>query len=380
MLKLTKIRKALPVAALTLATAFTTPAHASDWGVFTSVVNFISQLFAPPPPPVLPPTVFQQSPSQQTGPTQGPQYDHYDPGAGGYPISQNTGVYRYVGPNGETYTVDNGRPVYTGQPTSTSPSIISPSQQGGYQVNETAPKYEASYGAGNYPWPTASGPISSTFGNRERVGRMCHKDDVGSGTKVQHCGVHPHNGMDIAVPSGAAVNSITGGKVVWVSPACNGGPEGEAGCTVSVMNPEGELSTYMHLSGTKKGLKVGDEVAQGQQVAISGNSGTATTGAHLHFEMCKIPPGKADGKTSPRELCRMGERINPLSKLSKDDPRYANACKMSERNPLNAGIKPPCAYKPKAKKKQKALTKYANPPMTPVDSRQSNVAKGIFGN
>lgn len=378
MLKLTTIRKALPVAVLTLATAFSTPAHASDWGVLSSVVNFISQLFFTPPQPVPQMREPVNTRSQLPGyKAPGSQYGSYDPGSSGYPIPSSRGLYQYVGPNGETYTVDNSRPSGSQQNQN---AIVRPDPQGGLQVNNTGIRPGATYGGGNYPWPTVSGPISSTYGNRERVGRMCHKDDAGTGTTVQHCGVHPHNGMDLAVPSGTSINSITGGKVVWVSPACKGGAEGEAGCTVSVMNPEGEMSTYMHLTGTRKGLKVGDDVGQGDQIALSGNSGTATTGAHLHFEMCKIPPGKADGKTSPRELCAMGERINPLSKLSKEDPRYANACKMSERNPLNANIKPPCAYKPKVKKGAKKKITPTTPPPEPVDTRQSTVVKGLYGN
>lgn len=44
--------------------------------------------------------------------------------------------------------------------------------------------------------------------------------------------------------------------------------------------------TYMHLDSIS--VKVGDEVAAGQKLGISGNTGYRTTGEHLHFGVKSI--------------------------------------------------------------------------------------------
>jgi len=50
-------------------------------------------------------------------------------------------------------------------------------------------------------------------------------------------------------------------------------------------------NTYMHLSSVD--VKVGDTVQAGQKLGMSGNTGTRTTGEHLHFGVAQIT---ADGQ------------------------------------------------------------------------------------
>ena len=50
-------------------------------------------------------------------------------------------------------------------------------------------------------------------------------------------------------------------------------------------------NTYMHLSSVD--VKVGDMVQAGQRLGVSGNTGTRTTGEHLHFGVAQIT---ADGQ------------------------------------------------------------------------------------
>ena len=75
---------------------------------------------------------------------------------------------------------------------------------------------------------------------------------------------------------------------------------------------DGITTYYRHLS--KSTVKTGDIVAQGQQIALSGNTGVST-GAHLHFEtilngdykdplevreMTKAKPAAPAASTSPQ--------------------------------------------------------------------------------
>ena len=53
--------------------------------------------------------------------------------------------------------------------------------------------------------------------------------------------------------------------------------------------------SYLHLSDIA--VKVGDVVNASQKLGVSGNTGTRTTGEHLHFGVKSV---SADGSKSPR--------------------------------------------------------------------------------
>lgn len=86
-----------------------------------------------------------------------------------------------------------------------------------------------------------------------------------------------NKGLDIGVPVGTAVRSVTGGRVVKA-----GWGEDGWGVSVKVVDDEGNTHNYGHLSGTD--VKVGDRVKSGQVIARSGNSG-ASTGPHLSYDV-----------------------------------------------------------------------------------------------
>lgn len=103
--------------------------------------------------------------------------------------------------------------------------------------------------------PLAGGRLSSGFG--ARWGRM-------------------HKGVDWACPTGTAINASCGGKVVtagWV---------GGYGYCVEIAHSNGNHTRYGHLS--KILVSAGDTVAQGDRIALSGNTGDST-GPHVHFEI-----------------------------------------------------------------------------------------------
>lgn len=107
-------------------------------------------------------------------------------------------------------------------------------------------------------WPT-SGVITDYFGWR---------------THPVYGTRHFHDGMDIGVPIGTSVASVAGGHVTYV------GYLGGYGLTVKVDHGDGVVSMYAHLSQAT--VSVGEDVAGGEQIALSGNTGTST-GPHLHF-------------------------------------------------------------------------------------------------
>lgn len=101
-----------------------------------------------------------------------------------------------------------------------------------------------------------------------------------------------HKGIDIRAKHDEVLATENGGKVVAVNHNANTG--GGKSVTVEYARSDGSKvqTTYMHLDSIA--VKVGDEVKAGQKLGVSGNTGTRTTGEHLHFGVKNI---SADGKT-----------------------------------------------------------------------------------
>ncbi|MFF2775329.1 M23 family metallopeptidase [Streptomyces sp. NPDC058052] len=96
---------------------------------------------------------------------------------------------------------------------------------------------------------------------------------------------HKHSGQDFAVPVGTTVKAAGAGTVVKAGP--NGGGDGPAyGNAIVVKHANGTYSQYAHLS--KIQVHVGQKVAAGQKIALSGNTGNSS-GPHLHFEIRTTP-------------------------------------------------------------------------------------------
>lgn len=91
-------------------------------------------------------------------------------------------------------------------------------------------------------------------------------------------GWHWHNGVDQPVGIGTSIFSAGDGVVTGVGNSGSGG-----GNILTIDHGAGIETRYMHLS--KFLVKRGDRVKGGQTVALSGNTGGLSTGAHLHFEI-----------------------------------------------------------------------------------------------
>lgn len=88
--------------------------------------------------------------------------------------------------------------------------------------------------------------------------------------------ISPHSGVDFAVPVGTPVLSVGDGEVI-ISKYSK-----IAGNYVCIKHNNQCVTRYMHLN--KVLVKLGQKVIQGQQIALSGNTGRST-GPHLHFEV-----------------------------------------------------------------------------------------------
>ncbi len=85
-----------------------------------------------------------------------------------------------------------------------------------------------------------------------------------------------HKGLDWATPTGTPVVASCGGTVA------KAGWGSGYGYVVYINHEDGRQTRYAHLS--KVQVKVGQQVKQGQQIALSGNTGVSS-GPHLHFEI-----------------------------------------------------------------------------------------------
>ncbi|MFJ3909472.1 peptidase M23-like protein [Streptomyces sp. 2132.2] len=146
-------------------------------------------------------------------------------------------------------------------------------------ANAAAAKATAAKAVVAWQKPVASYTLSATFGK--------------GGTMWSH----KHSGQDFACPVGTAVKAASAGTIVKAGP--NGGGDGPAyGNAIVIKHANNTYSQYAHLS--KIQVRIGQKVAKGSQIALSGNTGNSS-GPHLHFEI----------RTTPN----YGSAVNPVSFL-----------------------------------------------------------------
>ncbi|MDB5439201.1 MAG: hypothetical protein JWM33_1628, partial [Caulobacteraceae bacterium] len=111
--------------------------------------------------------------------------------------------------------------------------------------------------------PVEGARISSTFGMRDHP--------VLGYTRM-------HKGTDFATPVGTPVFASGDGKISFL------GLHGDHGNYIAIEHTPTLSTAYAHLSAYGAGLAVGMAVTQGQQIALSGNTGLSS-GPHLHYEV-----------------------------------------------------------------------------------------------
>jgi murein DD-endopeptidase MepM/ murein hydrolase activator NlpD len=87
--------------------------------------------------------------------------------------------------------------------------------------------------------------------------------------------IHPY--IDITAPKGSVVKAVLDGTVIF------SGWSDDAGHTIQIQHDGDIISIYKHNEKLLK--KTGDKVSAGTPIALVGNTGEMTTGAHLHFEL-----------------------------------------------------------------------------------------------
>ena len=111
---------------------------------------------------------------------------------------------------------------------------------------------------GFYHWP-AKGTLTSDFGYR-----------------ITNIGSTNHKGIDVAANSNDPVYASDGGEVIFSDR--NGG----YGNIIEILHDNGDVTAYAHCNSLL--VSVGERVAQGQQIACMGSTGTSS-GVHVHFEL-----------------------------------------------------------------------------------------------
>ena len=86
---------------------------------------------------------------------------------------------------------------------------------------------------------------------------------------------HPY--IDITAPQGSVVKAVLDGTVIY------SGWSEDFGHTIQIQHEEDIVSIYKHNEKLLK--KTGDNVTAGSPIALVGNSGSLTTGTHLHLEL-----------------------------------------------------------------------------------------------
>ncbi|MDQ3916789.1 MAG: peptidoglycan DD-metalloendopeptidase family protein [Actinomycetota bacterium] len=102
----------------------------------------------------------------------------------------------------------------------------------------------------------------------------------------KHYGGHQTPGIDFRIPSGTPIHAAGPGTVVGIEEDCKPGDRwcsGRRGNYVQIAHPAGRHSRYLHLRPGGASVSLGQQVARGQVIGYSGNTGDST-GPHLHYD------------------------------------------------------------------------------------------------
>lgn len=165
----------------------------------------------------------------------------------------------------------------------------------GGAVSNAGPVSEAGEAMLFTPWIYAEGGLVLM---RNPTQGACFSS--GFGVRTSELGVDkPHQGIDLANPTGGFVYAAGNGQVVSV------GVRGDYGLTVEIDHGAGVHTLYAHLAEVDPSLGAGSLAIAGRPIARMGRTGNAT-GVNLHYEVMlyglRIDPmtyGAAPPATTP---------------------------------------------------------------------------------
>ena len=128
--------------------------------------------------------------------------------------------------------------------------------RGGGHDGERRPRRPAAPASTEFRWP-AKGRVIAGFGGK----------------------AGGNDGINIALPEGTPVKAAEGGTVAYAGNELKG-----YGNLVLIRHPDGWVSAYAHNGELK--VKRGEQVARGQTIATSGQTGNVSS-PQLHFELRK---------------------------------------------------------------------------------------------
>src|SRR3989344_1857256 len=146
--------------------------------------------------------------------------------------------------------------------------------------------------ASDWIWPLGKFVVESCYGDRPYIT---------NGSKF-------HGGIDVAVPKNTSVVAVDGGIVIRAG--SSGCGTGFGNCAV-IRHPSGIFSSYNHLE--KALVEVGKNVAKGDLIGLSGNSG-GNYGYHLHLSVFTRESDVQIGARGKNPVCFFPESVK--SKLT----------------------------------------------------------------
>ncbi len=143
-----------------------------------------------------------------------------------------------------------------------------------------------------------------------------------------------HKGIDIQCKSDSVLATENNGKVVATNENVNS-PGGKS-VTIEFQREDGTKTqvSYHHLSSIN--VRQGDSVNAGTQVGVSGNTGTRTTGEHLHFSVRQISPDGTSRDIDPAAyLAEIAQKGNLAQSLMHNGTDLL--AKYKVENPISNG-------------------------------------------
>ena len=132
---------------------------------------------------------------------------------------------------------------------------------------------------------------------------------------------HYHKGIDLAAAKGTPVIVPAKGKVI------SSGFAPVSGNWVKVQHENGYQTVYLHLD--KRNVVAGQELFGGEQLGTVGNTGSASTGAHLHFGVKKYNP-----TTGAYEFVNPEPYMRDKTQLSSTSPVLVEKTSSNSKNDM----------------------------------------------